>query len=66
MTTDLIPILQDLRTMAMLLVLAVFVIIILFEFALNKLNEIRNELKNLVAETAYLATIEDDDEREGK
>jgi hypothetical protein len=33
---------------------------------IQPLREIRNELKNLVAETAYLATIEDDDETEGE
>jgi hypothetical protein len=33
---------------------------------IQPLREIRNELKNLVAETAYLATIEDEDETEEK
>jgi hypothetical protein len=30
------------------------------------LKQIRDVLKELVAETAYLSTIDDDDEREGK
>ena len=66
MNAQLIDVLKGFGQMWIVTWIVLCIIAICLYYVVRALDGIRNELKNLVAETAYLATIDDDDEREGK
>ena len=66
MTPDIIDILKGFGQEGIVLIAILSAIAVCLGLIVGVLREIKVELKNLVAETAYLATIEDDDETEGE
>jgi hypothetical protein len=66
MTTNLAPTIDNLTWVLYLILVALAAIGYASTMLVVVLKQIRDVLKELVAETAYLSTIDDDDEREGK
>ena len=66
MTPDTIDILKGFGQEGIVLIVILSAITVCLGIIISVLHEIKDELKNLVVETAYLATIEDDDETEGE
>jgi len=66
MNPDTIDILKGFGQEGIVLIVVLSTIAVCLGVIISVLREIKDELKNLVAETAYLATIEDDDETEGE
>jgi hypothetical protein len=66
MTINLAPTIDNLTWVLYLILVALAAIGYASTMLVVVLKQIRDVLKELVAETAYLSTIDDDDEREGK
>jgi hypothetical protein len=66
MTTNLASTIDNLTWVLYLILVALAAIGYASTMLVVVLKQIREVLKELVAETAYLSTIDDDDEREGK
>ena len=66
MTTNLAPTIDNFTWVLYLILVALAAIGYASTMLVVVLKQIRDVLKELVAETAYLSTIDDDDGREGK